>query len=336
MFVTGGAGFIGSEFIRRALKRSAIERLINLDKLTYAGHREGLRECEKDRRYTFVKGDIAAPATVDKWMKGVDAVVNFAAETHVDRSIHDAAPFLQTNVVGTQVLLEAAKKFRVPRFVHVSTDEVYGSVEKGFPDENARLNPASPYSASKAAADHLALSYYHTFGLPVIITRAANNYGPFQYPEKFLALFITHAILNQPLPLYGDGLNVRDWLHVSDHCAGIEAVLERGRSGEIYNIGTGRGFTNKFVAQTLLKELNKPLSLIEFVKDRPGHDRRYAMSVRKMGNELGWKPRVRFENGLRELVRWYAAHESWWKPILNSSKGYRRYYAKQYARSARA
>jgi dTDP-glucose 4,6-dehydratase len=330
ILVTGGAGFIGSAFIRRLMARRSLRKLINLDKLTYAGHLEGLRSCEKDPRYTFVKGDIASPAVVERWMAGVDAVVNFAAETHVDRSIHDAAPFLHTNVIGTQVLLEAAKKFRIRRFVHVSTDEVYGSIERGFPAESASLHPASPYSASKASSDHLVMAYHLTYGLPTIITRAANNYGPYQYPEKFLPLFITHAIENRPLPLYGDGLNVRDWLHVDDHCAAIEVVLKRGQPGGIYNIGTGRGFTNLAVAKKLLRYLGKTESLIKFVKDRPGHDRRYAMSIEKIERELDWSPSVRFEDGLRQLADWYVANTQWWKSILNKSKSYQQYYDKQY------
>ena len=331
LLVTGGAGFIGSEFIRLMMKRRDVERLINLDKLTYAGHLEGLRQFTSDKRYRFIRGDIANPILVERLMKDVTHVVNFAAETHVDRSIHDASPFLHTNIVGVQVLLEAAKKAKVKRYLQISTDEVYGSLSKGFASETSHLYPRSPYSASKAAADHLTLAYYHTHGLPVLITRAGNNYGPYQYPEKFLPLFITHGLTDQPLPLYGDGLNVREWLHVADHCLGIEKVLRKGRPGEIYNIGTGRGWTNIAVAKTLLRHLEKPESLIRFVPDRLGHDRRYAMSMAKIKRELGWSPVVRFEDGLQETIEWYKSHRSWWEMILYRSGTYRRYYRKQYA-----
>jgi dTDP-glucose 4,6-dehydratase len=335
LLVTGGAGFIGSHFVQRMMARRDLRRLINLDKLTYAGNLENLKGFLRDSRYRFVRGDIASAPLVEKLLGQVDHVVNFAAETHVDRSIHDAAPFLRTNVIGTQVLLEAAKRARIKRFLHISTDEVYGSVSRGFANESALLDPSSPYSASKAAADHLVMAYHRTFGLPVLITRAANNYGPFQYPEKFLPLFITHALEGQPLPLYGDGQNVRDWLHVSDHCAGIEAVLRKGRIGEAYNIGTGRGFSNITVARMLLKRLNRPASLLKYVPDRLGHDRRYAMSVAKIAKELGWKPTVRFEDGLPEMVNWYIEHKDWWKAILHRSKNYQQFYARQYARRSR-
>jgi len=334
LLVTGGAGFIGSHFIRHMMKRADIQLLINLDKLTYAGHLDNLREFSSHRRYRFVRGDIANTTLVDRLIHGVDTVINFAAETHVDRSILDASPFLRTNVVGTHVLLEASRRARIKRFIHISTDEVYGSISKGSARETDPLYPASPYSASKAAADHLTLSYFHTYGLPIIITRAANNYGPYQYPEKFLPLFITHALENRPLPLYGDGLNVRDWLHVSDHCAAIELLLRRGKSGEIYNIGSERGFSNLAVAKTILGLLNKPKSLIHYVKDRPGHDRRYAMSIQKMQREFGWRPQVRFESGLKDLIGWYSDRRCWWEPILHRSKTYRRYYTRQYVRRA--
>jgi dTDP-glucose 4,6-dehydratase len=313
LLVTGGAGFIGSHFIRLMMKRRDVQSLVNLDKLTYAGNLDNLREFTADKRYRFVRGDIASPLLVQRLMKDVDRVVNFAAETHVDRSIHDAAPFLHTNVIGVQVLLEAARTAKVKRFLHVSTDEVYGSLPQGFATENFALDPRSPYSASKAAADHLVMAYRHTHGLPVLITRAGNNYGPYQYPEKFLPLFITHALTNQTLPLYGDGLNVREWLHVSDHCLGIERVLRRGRPGEIYNIGTGRGWTNLVVARRLLHHLRQPESLIRRVPDRLGHDRRYALSIAKMRRELGWSPAIRFEDGLPDTIEWYRTHRPWWK-----------------------
>lgn len=332
LLITGGAGFIGSHFIRHLMSRPDIDFILNLDKLTYAGHLDNLREFSKNKRYRFVRGDIANAPLVERLVKGMDAIVNFAAETHVDRSIQDAAPFLTTNVIGTQVLLEAARKAKLPKFLQISTDEVYGDILRGAADESHPVEPSSPYSASKTAADHLVLAYHRTFGLPVLITRAANNYGPYQYPEKFLPLFITHALQGQPLPLYGDGLNVRDWLHVADHCAGIEEVLRRGRVGGIYNIGTGKGYTNLAVAKMLLRHLGKPESLIQFVKDRPGHDRRYAMSVAKMKREFGWRPKIDFRRGFGELVDWYIAQRSWWEPILRRSKVYKAYYAKQYAR----
>ncbi len=334
LLVTGGAGFIGSHFIRHILSQSDIELVINLDKLTYAGHLDNLRDVAKNRRYRFVRGDIANGPLVKRLVRQVDVIVNFAAETHVDRSIQDAAPFLTTNVIGTQVLLEAARQASLHRFIQISTDEVYGSIAKGAAKENAPLYPSSPYSASKAAADHIALSYFTTFGLPVIVTRAANNYGPFQYPEKFLPLFITHALEDQPLPLYGDGRNVREWLHVTDHCEAIARLLERGRPGQIYNIGTGRGHNNLDVVKILLRRLGKTEKLIQFVKDRPGHDRRYAMSVAKIKKEVGWAPRINFGSGFPELIGWYEEHRHWWEPILRQSKAYRRYFVKQYARRA--
>jgi dTDP-glucose 4,6-dehydratase len=335
LLITGGAGFIGSHFIRHMMRRPDVDLIINLDKLTYAGHLDNLKEFVGQRRYRFVRGDIASAPLADRCMAQVDHVVNFAAETHVDRSIQDAAPFLHSNVVGVHVLLESARRAKIKRFLHISTDEVYGSIARGGADERFVLDPSSPYSASKAAADHLVLSYFKTYGSPVLITRAANNYGPFQYPEKFLPLFITHALDGKPLPLYGDGKNVRDWLHVADHCAGIERVLRKGRLGEIYNIGTGVDSRNVDVAQRLLKYLNKPANLIRRVPDRPGHDRRYAMSIRKIRSELGWEPEVDFRRGLIDLVDWYAARRAWWEPILNHSKRYKQYYSKQYARGSK-
>ncbi len=334
LLVTGGAGFIGSHFVRMMMERKDVKLLINLDKLTYAGHLENLKEFNGNPRYRFVRGDIAIPALVARLMKDVDHVVNFAAETHVDRSIHDAAPFLHSNVIGVQVLLEEARKAGIKRFLQISTDEVYGSLDKGFANEDSRIVPRSPYSASKAAADHLVMAYHHTHGLPTLITRAGNNYGPFQYPEKFLPLFITHAMTDQDVPLYGDGKNVREWLHVQDHCLGIERVLRRGKPGEIYNIGTGRGWTNIAVAKLLLRILRKPETLIRYVKDRPGHDRRYALSIRKIRKATGWKPKIRFEEGLRETIQWYSGHRTWWEMILFRSKTYRKYYNKHYARKS--
>ena len=335
ILVTGGAGFIGSHFIRHMMQARDVKSIINLDKLTYAGHLDNLKDVSGDKRYRFVRGDIAQGSLVDKMMPQVDCVVNFAAETHVDRSIQDAAPFLHTNVIGTQVLLDSARRNGVKRFLHISTDEVYGSIPRGAAKETDVLDPSSPYSASKAAADYLVMSFYRTYGAPVLITRAANNYGPYQYPEKFLPLFITHALEGKPLPLYGDGRQVRDWLHVSDHCAALEKVLRKGRIGQIYNIGTGVDSQNIEVARELLKQVGQPASLIRRVTDRPGHDRRYAMSIRKIQSELGWRPAISFDQGLSHLIRWYSLNRSWWEPILNRSKRYKQYYSRQYARSGK-
>jgi dTDP-glucose 4,6-dehydratase len=330
LLVTGGAGFIGSHFIRHVLEGLPVRKLINLDKLTYAGHLANLRQFTHDKRYRFVRGDIASRTLVERLMREVDTVVNFAAETHVDRSIQDPAPFLHSNVIGVQVLLEAARQAKIKRFLQISTDEVYGSWPKGFAAETAPLAPGSPYAASKAAADHLVLAYAHTYGMPVLITRSGNNYGPFQYPEKFLSLFITHALEDKLLPLYGDGRHVRDWLHVADHCRAIALVLRRGRTGQIYNVGTGQSFPNLTVARMLLKKLGKPEALIRFVKDRPGHDRRYAMSIKKIQRELGWRALIPFEEGLGQTMDWYIEHRSWWESILHGSKSYQKYYARQY------
>jgi len=330
VLVTGGAGFIGSQFIRLILQSKDVRSVVNLDKLTYAGHLENVADVAHDRRYRFIRGDIADAKVVERAMRGMDDVVHFAAETHVDRSINDAAPFLTTNVVGTQVLLQAARALKIRKFVHVSTDEVYGSIAQGRAKESDVLAPSSPYSASKAGSDHLVLAAHTTFGQPVVITRAANNYGPFQYPEKFLPLFITHAIENQPLPLYGDGLQKRDWLHVLDHCRAIETVLRRGRLGQVYNIGTGVEETNISVARRILDRLGRPKNLMRHVPDRLGHDRRYAMSISKITRELGWKPKIHFKSGLMELIDWYLAHRPWWEAILHKSKAYKTYYRTQY------
>jgi len=332
LLVTGGAGFIGSHFIRLMLGRRDVTRLINLDKLTYAGHLDNLRDLSRDPRYQFVRGDIANDKLVSRLVKGLDAIINFAAETHVDRSIHDAAPFLKTNVIGTQVLLQAARQAKIWRYLQISTDEVYGDIARGASRETDRLAPSSPYSASKAAADHLVQSYHRTYGLPTLLTRASNNYGPYQYPEKFLPLFITRAMQNQVLPLYGDGRQVRDWLHVLDHCKGIEAVLRKGKPGSIYNIGGGRGYENIDVAKLILKRLGRSTTLLQRVSDRPGHDRRYALSIVKIHKELGWQPEIPFSRGLHQLMDWYADHRVWWEPILHRSRTYKTYMAKQYVR----
>jgi dTDP-glucose 4,6-dehydratase len=334
LLVTGGCGFIGSNFIRLVLKSKPDVQITNLDRLTYAGNLANLRDMETDSRYTFVRGDIADREAVRSVVeRGVDTLVNFAAESHVDRSIHDAGPFIRTNIVGTQVLLDAAREFKVPRYLQVSTDEVYGSLgDSGFFTEETPLAPNSPYSASKASADLLVRSYVHTFHLPAMITRCSNNYGPYQFPEKLIPLFISNLMSDQPVPVYGDGLNVRDWIHVEDHCRAIWAVLERGRPGEVYNAGGMCELTNLTLTHTLLDLLGKPRTLIRYVKDRPGHDRRYAIDCKKMMNELGWAPQIPFDRGVRETIAWYQANSQWVNNIRTGE--YLRYYEQQYGRLA--
>ncbi len=327
ILVTGGAGFIGSNFVRHVLSAHPDDAVINFDKLTYAGNLENLRDVETDPRYRFVRGDIGDRAQVLEAMEGVDAVVHFAAETHVDRSNAGAAEFLSTNVTGTFTLLEAARELKVARFVAIGTDEVYGSIAKGAARELDPLNPSNPYSASKAAADLLARAYWTTHRLPVIVTRSSNNFGPYQYPEKVIPLFITNAIEDKPLPLYGDGKNVRDWLYVLDNCAAIDLVLRKGKEGEIYNIGGSHEVENIVLTRQVLHLVGKPETLITPVVDRPGHDRRYALDSGK-AHGLGWKPTHTFPKALEATVSWYKEHEAWWKPI--KSGAFRAYYEKQY------
>jgi len=327
ILVTGGAGFIGSNFVRHVLTAHPDDAVINFDKLTYAGNLENLRDVETDPRYRFVRGDIGDRAQVLEAMEGVDAVVHFAAETHVDRSNAGAAEFLSTNVTGTFTLLEAARELKVARFVAIGTDEVYGSIAKGAARELDPLNPSNPYSASKAAADLLARAYWTTHRLPVIVTRSSNNCGPYQYPEKVIPLFITNAIEDKPLPLYGDGKNVRDWLYVLDNCAAIDLVLRKGKEGEIYNIGGSHEVENIVLTRQVLHLVGKPETLITPVVDRPGHDRRYALDSGK-AHGLGWKPTHTFPKALEATVSWYKEHEAWWKPI--KSGAFRAYYEKQY------
>jgi dTDP-glucose 4,6-dehydratase len=316
VLVTGGAGFIGSHYVRTLLAGGypafAGAEVVVLDLLTYAGTRTNL---PLDPRLTFVHGDIRDPVMVAAVMAGTDTVVHFAAESHVDRSISGAADFVSTNVVGTQVLLQAALDARVSRFVHVSTDEVYGSIDEGSWPETHPLEPNSPYSASKAGSDLLARSYHRTFGLPVCITRCSNNYGPHQFPEKVIPLFVTNLLDGHKVPLYGDGLNVRDWLHVDDHCRGIQLVAEKGRDGEVYNIGGGTELTNLELTTRLLAAVGKGEDMIERVADRLGHDRRYSVDWTKIATELGYAPRTTFEEGLAETVRWYRDHRNWWEPL---------------------
>lgn len=327
LLVTGGAGFIGSNFIRYMLSRHSDITITNLDKLTYAGNPDNLRDIEKDDRYRFVKGDICDAAVVDPLVKEADVVLNFAAESHVDRSIGKPDDFIRTDVFGTFVLLEAARTHGVERFVQISTDEVYGSIENGLFKETDPLMPSSPYSASKAGADRLAFSYYVTYRLPVVIPRSSNNYGPYQYPEKLISLFTTNALDDKPLPIYGTGKNVRDWLFVTDNCEGVEVVMERGKEGEVYNLGAGNEKNNLEITRTILAELGKPESLMTFVEDRKGHDLRYALDTAKI-HGLGWKPRHSFEQGMRETVAWYRDNRQWWEKLKSGE--YLEYYKSHY------
>jgi dTDP-glucose 4,6-dehydratase len=331
ILVTGGCGFIGSNLVRLLLQERPDLRVVNLDKLTYAGNAESLADLEGNPRYRFVRGDICDGPRVGALLReeGIAWVMHLAAESHVDRSILEPAVFIDTNVRGTQVLLEAARELGVTRFLHVSTDEVYGSLgPTGLFTEETPLAPSSPYSASKAGSDLLALAYAHTFGVPVVVTRCSNNYGPYQFPEKLIPLMIANALRDQPLPVYGDGRNVRDWIHVDDHCRGLLAALERGRAGQVYNLGASSERQNLDIVKEVLGLLGKPESLIRFVKDRPGHDRRYAIDSSKARRELGWSPRVRFEDALAATVAWYRENRGWWERILSGE--YRDYYERQY------
>lgn len=330
ILVTGGAGFIGSHLVRRLVREGGHE-VVNLDALKYSGNLANLQDLEGDRRYRFVHGDIADQPLVERVLREhrIEAVVNAAAETHVDRSIMDPGTFARTDVVGTGVLLEESRRAGISRFLQVSTDEVYGSVETGSSTEEAPLAPRSPYSASKAGGELLVLSYWSTFDFPVMVTRGSNTYGANQYPEKFIPLFITNAIDDQPLPLYGDGRQRRDWLAVEDHCSAIDHVLLHGEPGQIYNIGGGNERENVTVAELLLTCLGKSAQLIRFVRDRPGHDRRYAVDCAKL-RKLGWRPSVSFEEGLKTTVEWYRTHESWWRPIKSGE--FKQYYDEQYGK----
>ncbi|TKH46148.1 dTDP-glucose 4,6-dehydratase [Paenibacillus terrae] len=330
LLVTGGAGFIGSNFVLYMLKQHPDYEIVNIDALTYAGNLENLKSIETHPKHTFVKADITDAQAIDQLMQqGIDVVVNFAAESHVDRSILEPEVFVKTNVLGTQVLLDAAKKYNVTKFVQVSTDEVYGSLgETGLFTEETPLQPNSPYSASKAGGDLLVRAYHETFGLPVNITRCSNNYGPYQFPEKLIPLMISRALSDQQLPVYGDGLNIRDWLYVEDHCSAIDLVIHQGKLGEVYNIGGNNERTNVHIVKTVLEELGKPESLISYVQDRPGHDRRYGIDPTKTMNELGWKPKHSFETGIKETIRWYLDNKEWWTRIQSGE--YQQYYTKQY------
>ena len=333
---TGAAGFIGSNFVRMLISRNVDVRIIAFDKLTYAGNLANLQDLLGDSRLIFVKGDICDQKTVEMvWDEhGITEVVHFAAESHVDRSILGSGPFIQTNVVGTQVLLDVARAKNVTKFLQVSTDEVYGSLpydkkEVLFTEETP-LEPNSPYSASKAAGDCLVRSYFHTFHMPVLTTRCSNNYGPYHFPEKLIPLFVTNLMEGKKVPLYGDGLNIRDWLYVEDHCDAIWTVLNKGRFGEVYNIGGNNEITNRVITETILREMNCPWDqYVNYVKDRLGHDRRYAIDATKIKNELGWSPKYRFESAIKTTIQWYRDNESWWKNI--KSGDYMKYYEQQYA-----
>lgn len=323
ILVTGGCGFIGSNFISYWLKKHPKDKIINLDKLTYAGHLSSTKEFKNNKNYKFVKGDICDSKIVEKVMKGIDIVVHFAAESHVDRSILGPQVFIKTNIIGTQVLMDTALKYRVKRFHHVSTDEVFGALPlgRGKFDEHTKYDPRSPYSASKAGSDHLVKAYYETFGLPITITNSSNNFGPFQDPEKFLPRMITNLINGGQIPIYGDGKYVRDWLFVEDHCRAIERVLQKGKVGETYLVGgLTKDVNNLEIAKKLLKIFSKDKSTLKFVKDRPGHDRRYAVNWGKINKELGWKPKYDFNKWLDRTVNWYKENEWWWRPLKSGAE----------------
>jgi len=334
VLVTGGAGFIGSNFIRYALEAHPDWHVTNLDKLTYAGRMETLADLAGNPRHTFVHGDVADAQVAGPLVNAAEIVVHFAAETHVDRSILEAGTFIKTDVIGTFVLLEAARASQTLKaFIQISTDEVYGSVPEGSSREADELKPRNPYSASKAGADRLAYSYWATYGVPVIVTRASNNYGPYQFPEKVIPLFITNALDDIPVPLYGSGLNIRDWIHVTDHCRGIDTVIARGTAGEVYNIGGGNEVRNVDLTHKLLALAGRPLSLIKPVQDRQGHDMRYSLDTGKL-RKLGWSPQVAFDEGLKNTVEWYRNNEWWWRPIKENDPAFRAYYQAQYGTRA--
>jgi dTDP-glucose 4,6-dehydratase len=314
--VTGGCGFIGSNFIRALLSSQEDVEVVNLDMLTYAGNPQNLLELQDDSRYRFVNGDICDPQAVETAMEGVDIVVHFAAESHVDRSIHDGSVFVRTNVLGTNTLLQCAVSRRLDKFIHISTDEVYGSATEGSFKEGDPLNPSSPYSSSKAGSDLLALSYYNTYGLPVLVTRCTNNYGPYQHPEKLVPRFITNLLDGKKLPVYGSGSNVRDWIHVEDHCSAVRFLVHKGRPGEIYNIGSGNELTNMDVTRRIILALGKGEESIEHVEDRKGHDFRYSLDSSKL-RSMGWNPERSFDSGLLETVEWYKTHRGWWEPLIH-------------------
>ena len=314
LLVTGGCGFIGSNFIRHMLNKYPDYEIANLDKLTYAGNLDNLLDLEDNPNYSFIQGDICDPQIVNKLMKGIDHVVHFAAESHVDRSIEDGSIFVETNVLGTNALLQSALEYKIKKFVHISTDEVYGSTKSGSFKETDILTPSSPYSSSKAGSDLLAQSYYITYGLPIIITRCTNNFGPYQYPEKLIPFFVTNLLENKKVPVYGTGTNVRDWIYVLDHCKAVDFVLHSDAEGEIYNVGGGNEKTNIEITHKILELLGKDESMVEYVKDRPGHDFRYSLNCSKL-NKLGWEPEYSFEEALEATVKWYTEYKWWWERL---------------------
>lgn len=331
LLITGGCGFIGSNFVRYLLKKYPDYKIFNLDKLTYAGNLENLSEVEKNPNYKFIQGDICNSKLVNQILEEkIDRIINFAAESHVDRSLYDPVVFVQTNLVGTQVLLQSALQHKVSLFLQISTDEVYGPVLGNHKSiEKETLNPSSPYAASKASADLLALSYFKSFNLPLIIARPTNNFGSFQFPEKLIPLFISNALEDKSLPIYGDGLYVRDWLYVQDHCEALDFILQKGKAGEIYNISSHNEKTNLEITDLILQALDKPKSLIKHVPDRPAHDRRYALDSTKLEKELGWKSKVSFEKALQDTIEWYKKNRSWWERVKSGE--YQKYYEKHYA-----
>lgn len=329
LLITGGAGFIGSNFIKYILNKYQDYKIINLDKLTYCGNLDNLKDIEDNSRYQFIKGNICDSKIVNELVsQKPDVIINFAAESHVDRSIFDPHSFLKTAVFGTYTFLEAVKKYDIKRFIQISTDEVYGSIKNGSFKETDPLNPSSPYASAKSGGDILCLSYFKTYNSPVLITRSTNNFGPFQYPEKVIPLFITNLLENKKIPLYGDGLNIRDWLYVLDNCEAIDLILHKGKEGRIYNVSGNNEKTNLEVTQSILKEMGKNQSYIQYIKDRPGHDRRYSLDSSKTKKELGWQPKHNFKEALKNTIQWYKENEWWWKKIKTGE--YLEYYKKQY------
>ncbi len=319
ILVTGGAGFMGSNMIHYLLRNDPDVQIVNYDKLTYAGNLANLKDVENDPRYTFVRGDICDPVALDAALPGVDAILNYAAETHVDRSIMDPRAFLETNVIGVHMLLEAARKHGVKRIVQISTDEVFGHVEEGETDEQTPFMPRSPYSAAKAGGDHLCHAHWITYGTPVIVTHSCNFYGPFQFPEKLIPLFTLNLLEGKKVPVYGDGMQIREWIFTEDHCRAVDAILRKGKDGEVYNIGTGYRVPNIDITNKLLELTGRDETFIEHVKDRPGHDRRYAINSQKLRTELGWEPKTSFEDGLAQTVEWYRSRKDWWEPIISGA-----------------